>query len=227
MESFMKNWLMTVGVMGFAVITMGMVVNGPSTAQTEWHQYAVETVGPVSGTDSSNGTLLSLRPGSAIYLTGGSAEISYQITTRSLRGSVVLQDASADLANALWAGRVKSMTLLLPVSALRVKDAVSATVKTSTDPRVIRFDLMKEKLTAGKTDHTYVLTATGTVTVAGRVTPVTLTGDATIRDGQMFVQGVQKFNMADFSRAPYSDSLVAAKDSDAVELHYGLLFEAN
>ncbi len=227
MDSFMKNWLMTMGLMGFAVITMGMVVNGQSSVQTEWYQYAVETVGPVSGTGSSNRTLLSLRPGSTLYLTGGSAQNSYQITTRSLKGSVVLQDTSADLTTAFQAGRVRSMTLVLPVSALRAKDTVSTTVKTSNNTSVIRFDLMKEKLTAGKTDHTYVLTATGTVTVAGRVSPVTLTGDATIRDGQMFVQGVQKFNLADFSRGSYSDSLMAAHVSDAVELHYGLLFEVN
>jgi hypothetical protein len=227
MDNLTKNWLITAAVMGFAVLTMGMVANGRSTAQTEWHQYAVETVGSVSGMDSANGTLLSLRPGSALYLAGGSAKSSYQITTRSLRGSVILKDASADLVTALQAGRVKSMSLVLPVSALRAKESLSAMVKTLTDSSVIRFDLMKEALSAGKTDHTYILTATGTMTVAGQISPISLTADATIRNGQMFVRGVQKFNMADFSRVPHSDSLVVAKASDVVELHYGLLFEAN
>lgn len=226
----MKNWMMTLAVMGSVTATMGMAVKCGQSAPTPWYQYAVQTVGPVSGTEGQSGKLLALKPGSSFYMVFGSPKNSYQITTRTLRGSVLLQDDSTDLAAALQAGKVKSMTLALPLSAVQSLEIVSNDTRTrilAKDQSEIRFDLNQESLTAGKTDHFYVLTAAGTVTVAGQIFPVTLTADATIRNGQMFVQGVQKLKMACFSRIPHFNSLVAANAGDELELHYGLLFEAN
>jgi polyisoprenoid-binding protein YceI len=123
------------------------------------------------------------------------------------------------------------MSVVLPSESFKSRESVfdNKTVKAleaKKNPE-IRFDLTNEKLSTGKTDHTFVMTATGTITVAGRTTPITLTSDATIRDNQVFVKGVQKLDIADFKRVRSSDSLVvtSASGKDEVEVHYDLLFE--
>jgi polyisoprenoid-binding protein YceI len=133
---------------------------------------------------------------------------------------------------ALKAGKVGSMSLAVPIATFKSReggldDNAAKALKAADNPE-IRFDLTKEKLTAGATEGSYVLTATGTLTIAGDAEPVTLSGDATVTDKQIRFKGVQKLKMTDFKITPPSISLVvtAITCTDDITVYYDVIFGA-
>jgi polyisoprenoid-binding protein YceI len=200
--------------------------------QTHWYQAAAETVGPVDGITTEKGTLLTLQTGSFLYMEGDSTLHKYQMTAHALTGSAVVKGSSTDLFKALKAGKVGAMSLVVPIASFKSResglDDNAAKALKATDNPVIRFDLTKEKLADGATDGTYVLTATGTLTIAGDTEPITLTADATVTDNQIHLKGVQPLKMSDFKITPPSISLVvtAITCTDAIEVHYDVIFAA-
>jgi len=232
MKRFMQIWIATVAALVLSTMALADGGNQLMQNQTHWYQKPVETVGPVSGFDAKNMTLLTLQPGSSLYMEGGSTLHAYQINAHSLKGSATLKGSAADLAKAIKAGNVSTMTLVVPLSTFKSRESgldnnAAKALKAKENPE-IRFDLTKIKVKAGSGTNAYVMTAAGTLTIAGETAPVILTSNATIKGKQIFLKGVQKLKMTDFKITPPSISLVVTSITctDDIEVHYDLLFEA-
>jgi hypothetical protein len=200
--------------------------------QTHWYQEAATVVGPVEGIATQEGTLLTLQTGSAVYMEGDSTLHKYQMNAHSLKGSAVVKGSSAGLLKVLKGGKVGAMSLMVPVETFKSResgldDNAYKALKSKENP-VIRFDLTKEKLADGATEGAYVMTAKGTLSIAGETNPVTLTADVTVKDNQIRIKGVQMLKMSDFKITPPSISLVVTSITctDAIEVHYDVIFAA-
>ena len=143
-----------------------------------------------------------------------------------------IPDHGPQTLKALKAGKVGSMSLAVPIATFKSReggldDNAAKALKAADNPE-IRFDLTKEKLTAGATEGSYVLTATGTLPIAGDTEPVTLSGDANVTDNQIRFKGVQKLKMTDFKITPPSISLVvtAITCTDDITVYYDVIFGA-
>jgi len=228
----MKIAVMAVLVLAAASVWADDSGNQLMKSQTHWYQVPAEKVGPVDGITTEKGTLLTLQTGSFLYMEGDSTLHKYQMTAHALKGSAVVKGSATDLLKALKAGKVGAMSLVVPIATFKSResglDDNAAKALKATDNPVIRFDLTKEKLADGATDGTYVLTATGTLTIAGDTEPVTLTADATVTGNQIHLKGVQPLKMTDFKITPPSISLVvtAITCTDAIEVHYDVIFAA-
>jgi len=232
MKRFMQIWM---GILATLVLsTMAMADGGNQLMQnqTHWYEKAAETVAPARGVSTQSGTLLTVQAGSVLYMVGGSTLHEYQMNAHSLRGSAVLKGSAKDLAKALKSGQVGAMSLAVPLDTFKSResgldDNADKALKAKENPE-IQFELKKAKLKAGTTEGTYVLTATGTLTIAGESKPITLTGDATFTDNQLRFKGVQKLKMTDFKITPPSISLVVTSITctDDIEVHYDVIFGA-
>jgi len=201
-------------------------------SQTHWYQKAAETVGPVDGIATEKGTILTLQPGSSLYMEGGSTLHMYQINAHSLKGSAVVKGSATDLLKALKAGKVGKMSLVVPLATFKSResgldDNAYKALKAKDNPE-IRFDLTKEKLTTGDTDGSYLMTATGTLTIAGEAVPVTLSATASFKDNQVELKGVQKLKMSDFKVTPPSISVIVTSITctDDITVNYDVIFAA-
>jgi hypothetical protein len=200
--------------------------------QTHWYQAAATLVGPAEGLSDKGGTLLTLQAGSFVYIVGGSTLHDYQMNAHSLKGSAVLKGSAADLVKALKTGEVSSMRLVVPITTFKSResgldDNAAKALQSKENPE-IRFDLTKEKLAAGTATGAYVMTATGTLTIAGETAPVTLTADVTVTDKQIHFKGVQKLKMTDFKITPPSISLLVTSITctDEISVYYDVIFAA-
>jgi polyisoprenoid-binding protein YceI len=122
------------------------------------------------------------------------------------------------------------MTLVIPLKTLNSQDAgldknAYQALQVADHPE-IKFELTSETLTAGTVPDAYVLTALGTVTVAGQSAPVTLTADTTFQNDQVRLKGVQKLKMTDFKITPPKMSIliVTVTCTDEIEIHYDVTF---
>ncbi len=197
-----------------------------------WYEKAAETVGPVEGMAGA-GRVLTLQPGSFLYMEGGSTLHNYQMTAKALEGSALLKGAAPhSLITALQTGQVKAMTLVVPLKTLNSKDTGldknAYQALQAKDYPEIKFNLTGETLTAGASPDAYVMTGRGTVTVAGQSAPVTLTADATFQNNQVRLKGVQKLKMTDFKITPPKMSIliVTVTCTDEIEIHYDVTFGA-
>jgi len=232
MKRFMQFWISMTAVLVLATMAWADSGNQLQKNQTHWYQAAATLVGPVEGLSAKSGTLLTLQSGSAVYMVGGSTLHEYQINAHSLKGSAVVKGSSTDLAAALKAGKIGSMSLVIPLSTFKsheggLDDNAAKALKAKEDPE-IRFDLTKEKLTAGTAADTYTMTATGNLTIAGEAAPVVLTADVTVKDNQIHLKGVQKLKMTDFKITPPSISLVVTSITctDEISVYYDVIFAA-
>jgi hypothetical protein len=197
---------------------------------THWYEKAAETVGPVEGMTGA-GRTLTLQPGSALYMEGGSTLHNYQMTAKALEGSVLLKpSASHHLVTAIQTGQVKAMTLVVPLQTLNSKDAGldknAYQALQAKDYPEIKFKLTSETLMAGAAPDAYVMTALGTVTVAGQSAPVTLKAEATFQNDRVRLKGIQNLKMTDFKITPPKMSIliVTVTCTDAIEIHYDVTF---
>lgn len=200
---------------------------------THWYQKAAETVGPVEGMKTDTGTLLTLQPGSYLYMEGDSTLHKYQMNAKTLLGSAVIKGSdSKNILKAIQAGQVNSMTLVVPLKTLNSResglDSNAYKALNATANPEITFHLTSETLAAGSTADSYVMTAIGTVTAAGVSAPVTLTADASFQDGQVRLKGAQALKMTDFKVTPPTMSIliVSVTCTDAIEIHYDVTFAA-
>jgi hypothetical protein len=196
-----------------------------------WYEKGAETVGPVEG--MAGARTLTLQPGSFLYVEGGSTLHNYQMTAKALEGSAVLKgSASPSLITALQTGQVKAMTLVIPLKTLNSRDSGldknAYQALQAKDYPEIKFKLTSETLTAGADSESYVMTALGTVTVAGQSAPVTLRADATFQNDQVRLKGVQELKMTDFKIIPPKMSIliVSVTCTDQIEIHYDVTFGA-
>jgi hypothetical protein len=162
---------------------------------------------------------------------GDSTLHKYQMRAGALEGSAILKaKAPKDLVQALQAGEVGSMSLVVPLKTFKSKESgldnnAYKALKSDENP-TIAFVLKKESLKPGDKDGTYVMTAEGDLTVAGATAPVTLTADTTVKDGQVELKGVQTLKMTDFKVTPPSISLLVASITctDEIAIHYDVIF---
>ncbi len=181
-------------------------------------------------------TLLTLQPGSVLYLAGDSTLHKYEMGAKSLQGSALLEASSASLKaeggllKALKAGEVKSMELDVPVTFLKSKeDGLDKNAYKSllaSDNPVIKFVLKSETLAEGKDADSYVMTAKGVLTVAGADQPITLKADAQVTGNQVRLKGFQKLKMTDYKITPPKINLLIASIvcMDEIEIHYDVIF---
>jgi hypothetical protein len=197
-----------------------------------WYEQPALTVGPVKGMTDQAGAL-SLQPGSFLYMEGDSTLHKYQMTAKVLEGSAVLKGAAPkSLLKALQTGQVKAMTLVIPLATLNSRDSgldknAYQALLAKVYPE-IKFKLTGETLTAGAAPDAYVLTALGTVMVAGASAPVTLTADASFQNDQVRLKGIQKLKMTDFKIKPPTMTLlvISITCTDEIEIHYDVTFAA-
>lgn len=240
MKKFTQAWIALVGLTALSTLTVMADTNGgggnqlgnqlSSGSQTHWYEKAADTVGAAEGV-TTKGSALELQNGSLLYMIGESTLHQYQIHAGALKGSAVLKvKASKDLVKALQAGDVASMTLAVPVQNFKSResgldDNAHKALKADQNPE-IKFNLKKETLDPGAKDGSFVMTATGDLTIAGATAPVTLTADTTVKDGQVELKGVQKLKMSDFKVTPPSISLLVTSITctDQIEIHYDVFF---
>lgn len=199
--------------------------------QAPWYARLAESVAPAPGIDAAKGFHLTLQSGSVLYMEGDSTLHKYQMRAVALEGSAVLKTKpSKDLVQALQAGEVGSMSLVIPLKTFKSKESgldnnAYKALKADQNPD-ITFLLGKETLKPGDKDGTYVMTATGDLTVAGVTAPVTLTADTMVKDGQVELKGVQTLKMTDFKVTPPSISLLVASITctDEIAIHYDVIF---
>jgi hypothetical protein len=194
--------------------------------QTHWYEKAAE-VGPVKDF-TAKGSALVLRSGSFLYMEGDSTLHKYQIHANSLQGSASVP--AGDLLKALKAGSVDGMTLVVPLKDFKSResgldDNANKALKSKENPEIL-FNLKGATLTAGAAEGTYVMTAKGSLTVAGVAAPITLKADATIKDGKVELKGVQKLKMSDFKVTPPAISLLVTSITctDDIDIHYDVIF---
>lgn len=144
-----------------------------------------------------------------------------------MQGSAVIK--VADPQKALKTAAVGAMTLIVPVKTLKSKEKgldenAYKALKAEANPE-IKFVLKKAVLAAdGKS-----LKAEGNLSVAGEAVPITLKAEASFKDGQVRLKGVQKMKMTDFKVQPPSISLLVTSIDckDDVEIHYDVIFGKN
>ncbi len=200
--------------------------------QAHWYQAAATQVGPVDGVTADTGTLLTLQTGSVLYMEGGSTLHEYQMNAHVLKGSAVVKGSAPDWLEALKGGKAGAMRLVVPIATFKSReggldDNAAKALKAKDNP-VIRFDLTAEKLAAGAAEGTSVLTAVGTLSIAGNTEPVTLTSDVAVTNNQIHLKGIQKLKMTDFKITPPSISLLVTSITctDEIEVHYDVIFAA-
>ena len=194
-------------------------------------------LGPVAGvTPKKGGTLLALKPGSVLYLKGGSTLHDYEMGAKSLQGSAVLKATAASLKTdegilaVLKAGKVEAMALTVPVTLLKSKesgldDNAYKALNAAQFPG-IDFVLDSATLSDGKTAGSYVLTAKGSLTISGVTQPIVLTADTTVKNGQIRLKGVQPLKMTDYKVTPpvFNLLVTSIKCTDDIEIHYDVTF---
>jgi polyisoprenoid-binding protein YceI len=189
--------------------------------QTHWYQKAATQVGPAD--PSVKGGLV-LQAGSMLYLEGDSTLHKYQMNAHVLLGSAALKSPKADFAQSLKNDGVDSMTLVVPVNNLKSResgldDNAYKALQAKENPS-IKFVLESETL---KDD---VMSAQGSLSIAGVTVPVTLSAQTEIKGDQIRLKGVQKLKMSDYQVKPPSISLVVTSITctDEIEIHYDVVF---
>src|ERR1019366_9392408 len=115
---------------------------------------------------------------------------------------------------------VDSMELVVPVNNLKSKesglDDNAYKALQAKDNPTIKFDLEGETLKGN------IMTAKGTLTIAGATVPITLSPEVEIKGDQVRLKGVQKLKMTDYKVTPPSISLLVASITctDEIEIHY-------
>ena len=237
MKRFMQIWVLMTAVIVISSIAVcaGTTDSGGGNQlmknQTHWYQQAATIFGPVESLATKGGNVLTLQAGSAVYMNGNSTLHSYQMNAHALKGTAVLKAfADKDLLKVLQKGQVKALTLIVPVISFKSKesglDDNAYKALNSKEYPEIEYKLTSETLKAGATDGTYVMTAPGTITVAGQSSPVTLSGDVTVKDNQVRFKGIQKLKFSDFKIKDPSASvlIVTITCADEFEVDYDVLF---
>jgi polyisoprenoid-binding protein YceI len=207
------------------------------TASVPKTERPATTLGPVVSVTAKKGaSLLALKTGSVLYLLGDSTLHKYEMGAKSLQGSAVLKASAASLSTdagivaALTAGKAQAMALTVPVTFLKSTesglDDNAYKALNTTQYSEINFVLESETLAAGSTADTYVMTAKGTLTIAGVTQPIVLTADTTVKDGVIRIKGVQKLKMTDYKVTPpvFNLLVTSIKCTDEIEIHYDVLF---
>lgn len=230
MKNFTMSLIFSMGlVTASAVLALAETKGGNSLGgnqlmqnQTHWYEKAAEIKGEVPEVKGKN--LLTLQAGSFLYLEGDSTLHKYQMHANKLLAAAVLKGPEKDLAKALQTGAVEKMVLVVPVMDLKSResgldDNAYKALKGKENPE-IKFVLKSQVLKAG------VMTAKGSLSIAGETNPVTLSADTTIKDGQVHLKGTQKLKMSDYKVVPPAISLLVTsiKCTDEIEIHYDVVF---
>ena len=228
MKKISKMTLTVLGLAFMAVPTLRAEFSGnqlQGKALPPVTERPATVIGPVDGIAAAKGaSLLTLQEGSILYIAGDSTLHKYELGAKSLKGSAAVP--SGDLAKTLQAGKVKTMTLVVPVTSLKSKesglDDNAYKALLAKDNPDITFVLKSEKV-AGD-----VMTAKGDLTIAGVTQAVTLTPKVEVKDGSVRLTGSQKLKMTDYKITPPSVSLVVTSITctDEIEIHYDVTFAA-
>ncbi len=228
MKRFMRTWMTATAALTFATLAWADGFSGnqlQGKALPPVTERPATVIGPAEGvTAPKGGVLLTLQTGSVLYIAGDSTLHKYELGAKSLKGSAAVPSTTAGLLKALEAGKVKEMSLVVPVTSLKSKesgldDNAYKALKATDNPN-ITFTLKSEKVTGG------VMTAKGDLTIAGVTQAVTLKPQVEVKDGFVHLTGVQKLKMTDYQITPPSVSLVVTSItcSDEIEIHYDVTF---
>ncbi|HVM31516.1 MAG TPA: YceI family protein [bacterium] len=205
----------------------GFSGNQLTKGYTPWYAKAAETAGQAPDFKAGAGSLFTLQAGSSLYLEGDSTLHKYQMRAGTLLGSAqVLILPGSSLSTLV----VQSAALVVPLKDFKSKesgldDNADKALKAAQNPE-IRLSLSGGRVTVGTAPGSFTFTAAGTLTAAGQTAPVTLSADASFKDGAVRLQGVQKLKMTDFGVTPPSISLLVTSITctNDIEIHYDVTF---
>lgn len=231
MKRFMQTWTVATAALTLATLAWADGFSGnqlQGKALPPVTERPATTIGPVDGvTSPKGGVLLTLQTGSVLYIAGESTLHEYELGAKSLKGSAAVPATTAGLLKALEAGKVKHMSLVVPVTSLKSKesgldDNAYKALKAADNPDII-FTLKSEKVADG------VMTAKGDLTIAGVTQKVTLTPTVEVKDGSVHLTGVQKLKMTDYQITPPSVSLLVTSITctDEIAIHYDVTFASS
>ena len=210
----------------------GFSGNQLTKGYTPWYAKAASIVGPVTDAKllAGNDSTLTLQPGSSLYMEGDSTLHKYQMRAGTLLGSAIVSVLPGRDLSAL---KIDQAVLVVSLKDFKSKESdldsnADKALKAAQNPE-IRFSLSHGTFSPGTAPGSYLLNAQGTLSVAGQSAPVTLSADASLKDGTIRLKGVQKLKMTDFGVTPPSISLLVTSITctDEIEIHYDVTFAAS
>lgn len=173
-----------------------------------------------------------LAPGSSVRIDGTSNVHSYRSRSTTVSAEVVLGPAAVNntpagqFQQALGNRRIQQLVATIPVQSLKSDKAkLDKKMYAALGTAPIVFRLSSYTVTsANTTAHTYVLRASGSLTVAGHAQPVSLTATATVTPQQLSLRGATHLRMTQFGITPPTALLGALITDDAITVHYQWTF---
>jgi polyisoprenoid-binding protein YceI len=173
---------------------------------------------------------LTLTPGGSLYIDGDSTLHTFQSTATQITVDFDLAEGAAALPAALKDGKVKGMTVTIPVAGMRSGEKgldknMRKALKADKNPDIV-YALGKYELAKGA-DDALTAKATGDLTIAGETKPVSM--EVVFRFGPKGVrmQGSYKLLMSDFGVKPPTLMFGAIKVRDPVVVRFDLLLNAD
>lgn len=164
-------------------------------------------------------------PEGTLKVEGDSTLHKWSTTATKLEADFVLADEKAGLADAVAAGKVKSMTLSVPVAGLssgekgldkNMRKAMKEPEFPAVTYSLTSYELAKDGLSAA---------TTGQLTIAGVTKPIAMTLSLKPAAGATSVSGAYALKMSDFGIEPPKLMMGAIKVKDPVTVRFDLILK--
>ena len=174
---------------------------------------------------------LTLTPGGSLYIDGDSTLHTFQSTATKVAVDFDLADGAGALPAAIKDGKVKGMTVTIPVAEMRSGEKgldknMRKTLKADENPDIV-YKLGHYDLVKGAGEGEMTAKTTGDLTISGKTKPVAM--DVVFRFGPNGVemQGSYKLLMSDYGVTPPTLMFGAIKVKDPVVVRFDLLLNAD
>ncbi len=184
---------------------------------------------------------LVLKYGSRLWVTGSTSKRSFTLAARVLLGSAILKaplkplKGRASLLSVIKTQGVQAMNLVIPVDQLKSTDPKITVSRDYTlvgpyyslkgkDNAVIQFRLEDETLAESPKAGVHALKAGGKLSIAGVTRDIQLEARSVFAGDQVHLTGVYPVRLRDFNIPSPSEVWGKMDPSNAVEVHFDLLF---
>ncbi|MDX1530251.1 MAG: YceI family protein [Rhodothermales bacterium] len=164
------------------------------------------------------GERYTFQEGSRVWVTGTSTLHDWECEAEQLAGTLAADPGGAAL------GSLSELSVVVPVQAIECGNGtMNGKLRDAFDVRAnptIRFDLASAEVVPGSGDR-FTVRATGRLTMAGAVRPVTLEADGqALASGRYRFTGAVPLEMTAFGMKPPTAMLGTLKTGDRVVVHY-------
>ena len=187
---------------------------------------------PVAAFAEGSPAAVALGPGSALWLEGTSSVHDFESRTSTLGLVLMREPAQADPVDAaalrqwLQGGGLRGLELTVPLQAMRSGksglDKNMLKALRATEFPEIRFDMTSARLGTARGD-TLLVTADGTLKVAGRERAITVTGQLVSAEQGAWLEGTHPLKMTEYGVKPPTMMMGAIKTHDPVVVKFKLL----